>query len=233
MKGNKYSYAIVQLSDGVIFPEAHMFLQSDFYQYDPDVVATVMVQLLLRSALKLWGNNAQLAVEAEAKQLHWRNSFRPVHMKDLTVHQRKMILESHVFVEKKRCGKIKARKVAGGNKQREFVPKEDASSPTVATESVLLTCAIDAEEGRDVAIIDIPNAFIQTVVEDPKDRVVIRIRGYMVDVLVKIAPEVYQDYVATDKRGNKVLLVECLNALYGTMVASLLYQEPIVARVRV
>jgi hypothetical protein len=71
--------------------------------------------------------------------------------------------------------------------------------------------------------IDIPNAFIQTVVDDPKDRVVIRIRGYMVDVLVKIAPEFYQNYVATDKRGNKVLLVECLNALYGTMVASLLY----------
>ena len=78
-----------------------MFLQSNFYQYDPDVVATVMAQLLLRSALKLWGNDAQLAVEAEAKQLHWRNSFRPVHMKDLTVQQRMMILESHVFVEKK------------------------------------------------------------------------------------------------------------------------------------
>ncbi len=51
----------------------------------------------------------------------------------------------------------------------------------------------------------------------------IRIRGHMVDILVKIAPEVYQSYVTTDKLGNKVLLVECLNMLYGTMVASLLY----------
>jgi hypothetical protein len=32
----------------------------------------------------------------------------------------------------------------------------------VATEAVLLSCIIDAEEGRDAAVIDIPNAFIQT-----------------------------------------------------------------------
>lgn len=45
------------------------------------------------------------------------------------------------------------------------------------------------------------------------------------DMLVKIAPEVYGPHMTTDKRGNKQLLVECLNALYGTMVASLLYYQ--------
>ncbi len=66
----------------------------------------------------------------------------------------------HVFVKKKRSGQIKARKVAGGNKQRDFISKEDASSPTVATELVLLTSVVDVKENRNVAIIDIPNAFI-------------------------------------------------------------------------
>jgi len=75
---------------------------------------------------------------------------------------------------KKRCGKVKACKVAGGNKQRDYVAKEDASSPTCATESVLLTCAIDAKENRETAVVDIPNAFIQTVVEDEKDKVIIQ-----------------------------------------------------------
>jgi len=126
---------------------------------------------------------------------------------------------------KKRCGKVKARKVAGGNKQRDYVSKEDASSPTVATESVLLSCAIDAKENRESAMVDIPNAFIQTVVEDDKDKAVIRIRGMVVDMLLKIAPEVYSPYVTYDKKGNKQLLVICLNALYGTMVASLLYYK--------
>jgi hypothetical protein len=65
--------------------------------------------------------------------------------------------------------------VAGGNKQRDYIAKEDASSPTVATESLLLSCIINAEEKRDVAVVDIPNAFIQTCVEDQKDMAFIKI----------------------------------------------------------
>ena len=51
-------------------------------------------------------------------------------------------------------------------KQRGKIDKLDASSPTAALESVLLTAVIDAREGRDVAVIDIPNAFVQTRLED-------------------------------------------------------------------
>ena len=83
----------------------------------------------------------------------------------------------------------KARMVAGGNTQRDYLTKEDSSSPTVSTEAVLLTSIIDAHEGRDVTVIDIPNAFIQTRVDSPKDRVIIRMRGVVVDWLVKTAPE--------------------------------------------
>jgi hypothetical protein len=43
-----------------------------------------------------------------------------------------------------------------------------------------------------------------------------------VDILVEIAPDVYTSYVSKDKKGAKQLLVKCQNALYGTMVASLL-----------
>jgi hypothetical protein len=56
------------------------------------------------------------------------------------------VLESHVLLKQKWDGKIKGRTVAGGNKQRDCISKEDASSPTVAIESVLLSCIIDAEE---------------------------------------------------------------------------------------
>ena len=47
------------------------------------------------------------------------------------------------------------------------------SSPTVTAETVMLTCVIDAQEDRDIAVVDIPNAFVQTVVdeEDAQHRV--------------------------------------------------------------
>jgi hypothetical protein len=88
----------------------------------------------------------------------------------------------------------------------------------------MLTCVINAQEDRDVAVVDIPNAFVQTVVskEDAEHQVTVHIRGPLVDVLVLIAPDVYGPYVSTTKTGQKVFIVECLNAVYGMMVAALL-----------
>ena len=52
-------------------------------------------------------------------------------------------------------------------------------------------------------MIDNPNAFIQTRVEDEKDMAIIKIRGVLVDILVKLAPDVYREFVTTDKKGVK------------------------------
>jgi hypothetical protein len=43
MIDSKSSYAITQLeTQGVLHPDYHMFVQDDFYQANPDVVAHVM-----------------------------------------------------------------------------------------------------------------------------------------------------------------------------------------------
>jgi hypothetical protein len=76
--------------------------------------------------------------------------------------------------------------------------------------------------------VGIPNAFVQTRAENEKDMVFIKIRGILVDILVEIAPDVYKSYVSKDEKGVKQLLVQFQNALYGTMVASLLYYHKFV-----
>jgi hypothetical protein len=193
MTGSKYSYAVTQLeTQGVLNPDAHMFVQEDFYQAEPDVVAAIMTQLSLKAGLKEWGDRAFTAARSEMKQLHFRNTFKPNHWRELSKVQRQTVLESHMFLKQKRDGKIKGITVAGGNKQRDYISKEDASSPTITTEAVLLACIIDAEEGRDVAVVDIPNFFVQTRVENKKDLAFIKIRGVLVDILVEIAPDVYK-----------------------------------------
>ncbi len=55
----------------------------------------------------------------------------------------------------------------------------------MTAEAVMLTCVIDAQENRDVAVVDIPNAFVQTVVsdDDTEHRVMVHIRGPLVDIL--------------------------------------------------
>jgi hypothetical protein len=80
MTGSKYSYAVTQLeSQRVLYPDAHMFVQDDFYQAEPDVVAAIMTQLSLKSGLKEWGKKGFKAAHSEMKQLHLRKTFRPKH----------------------------------------------------------------------------------------------------------------------------------------------------------
>ena len=53
-----------------------------------------------------------------------------------------------------------------GNVQRDYISKDEASSPTAYTEAVVLTAVIDAKEGKDVATVNIPNAYCPTVITD-------------------------------------------------------------------
>ena len=65
-----------------------------------------------------------------------------------------------MFLEEKRCGRLKSRACANGSMQRTLYSKEDATSPTVSVELVLMSCVIDAEEERHIAVIDIPGAYL-------------------------------------------------------------------------
>ena len=56
----------------------------------------------------------------------------------------------------------------------------------------------------------------------------INIRGVLVDLLIKIDPEVYGLFVTTDKKGENGIIVQYINTMYRTMVASLLYYNKFV-----
>ena len=118
----------------------------------------------------------------------------------MTLRERKKAMESLIFLTEKRDGTIKARTCANGSTQRVCCDKEDSASPTASVESIMLTSLIEAVESRDVATVDIPNAFIQTVVGRDKDgdRIVVKVRGKLVDMLMELDPS-HADHVETVK----------------------------------
>ena len=118
--------------------------------------------------------------------------------------------------------------VAGGNKQRVTIDKEYSTLPTAALESVLLTSTIDSAEERGVAVIDLPNAFIQTRIKKYEDKVVWRLRGKLADLLIKTAPETYLKNITINRKVKTVLYVRSLNAIYGIMEALLLFHQKFV-----
>ena len=90
--------------------------------------------------------------------------FKPGKVESLTQQERNRATESLIFLVEKRDNVIKARTCANGSTQREYISKDEAASPTAATDSILITGAIDAKKNRDVMTLDIPNAFVQTEV---------------------------------------------------------------------
>jgi hypothetical protein len=97
-----------------------------------------------------------------------------------------------MFLTEKRDKSVKGRMVYNRKPTREWLSREDAASPTAALESILITGVIKAKEERGVMTCDIPNAFIQAYLpkkEPGEDRVVMKITGVLVDMLVDINPE--------------------------------------------
>ena len=70
--------------------------------------------------------------------------------------------------------------------------KEQVSAPTVAAESLLLTCLINAMEKQTVAIVDIPGAFMQSDMVGEVTHM--KLEGEMVSILECIDPKLYKKY---------------------------------------
>ena len=178
----------------------------------------------LKQGLKKFGKKGHDAAHKEMKQLHDRVCFRPINPNNMTPSERKKAMESLIFLSEKRDGKIKARTCANGSVQRKWMDKDETASPTAALESVIMTSVIDAKEGRDVATVDIPNAFIQTEIPQEGERTILKIRGKLVDMLIAIDPGTYAPYVSYE-RGDKILYCNVLKAIYGMLVSALLFYK--------
>jgi hypothetical protein len=204
-------------------------LPDDTFEYTPEeavILAEVFVQVYnMTQGIRKFGERGEQAAFIEAKQLHDRNCFRPIDVNTLTQEERRNAMNALMLLTEKRDGTIKGRQVTDGSKQRNWMTKEEAASPTVALESIFITAAIEAREGREVAIVDLPNAFIQTlnqVLEKHHKRDILKVRGPLADLLIQIAPDFYGPY-ATKENGVTVLYLEILRALYGMIKSPLLF----------
>ncbi len=101
--------------------------------------------------------------------------------------------------------------------------KDDATSPTAIMQSILMTAVIDAKERRDVMTNDILNEFVQTDLPKDKEKVLLKMTGSLVDMLIKL-DSTYASYVITED-GKRVLYLKTLKALYGIIDASLLFYK--------
>ena len=76
--------------------------------------------------------------------------FGTIYPSTLSVEEKNKSLEAVNLIKKKRCGKIKGRTCANGNKQKRYLKHGGTiSSQTVSLEAMIGTLVIDAKEGRN------------------------------------------------------------------------------------
>lgn len=193
--------------------DEHNFMTSD-------VVTTCLTQYHVSKGLKVYGQKGIEAVLKELNQLHDRMVIETQHPEEISKDEKKASLQYLMFLKKKRSGIIKGIGCADGRKQRVYLNKDYVSAPTVETESLLLTCLIDAMENRDIATVDIPGAFMQSYLEG--NDLHMKLEGKMVDILAKLNPAHYTKY-ARVINGKKMMYVKLKKALYSTLQAALLF----------
>lgn len=92
------------------------------------------------------------------------------------------------------------------------------SSPTVSIEALIMTCIINAREGREVIMCDIPGTFMQV---DMDEQVFLKLEGDIATLLVRL-DETYREFLSY-KNGKPVIYAELSKALYGMLQAALLF----------
>ena len=169
----------------------------------------------MKRGFRKFGERGKAAAFKEMKQLHDRVVFEPIKYEELTKLEKRRAMESLIFTVEKRDKTVKARTCANGSTQRGYIERDQAASPTASTEAIII---------MDVMTSDVPNAFVQTDIDQSGERIIMKIRGALVDMLVEMDPTTYQNHVI-ERNGEKVLYVRMLKALYGMLTASLLYYK--------
>ena len=82
---------------------------------------------------------------------------------------------------------------------------------------------MEAHEGLNVAVADLPNAFLHA---DNKEKTLMLLKGKLAELMVQIDQKMYQKYVITSVKGEPMLYVRLSKALYGLLQsASLFYKK--------
>lgn len=178
-----------------------------------------LAQMSAKKGILKHGDVAIAAIVKEYRQLDDLDVFKPMLTQHLTKEQMTKALRSITVVKAKHCGRIKGRTVADGRDQRPYTTKAESSSPTVATDSLLLSLLIDVMEGRYVVTADIAGAFLKATMTE---FVLVKIEGAMASYLVQANTARYKRFV-TRQYGKKIFYLRLRKALYGCVQSSLLW----------
>ena len=128
-----------------------------------------------------------------------------------------------MFLKKKRSGKMKRRGCANGRSQRDYITKEESSSPTVFVYALMGSCVIDAMVDRKAITIDIPGVFLQGDWPQDKHPGYIMSEGIMVNMICKIDPSYHKNVIWSKDCKKTFLYDRLVKAVCSTLLGAIIF----------
>ena len=97
-----------------------------------------------------------------------------------------------------------------------------------------MTLLIDVYKERDVAVYDVPGAYLHATLSPTgsQECIIMKLEGGYVDIMIKVNPEHAKNGIY--ERNKKVLYIEILQAIYGCIESALrwykLYPETLIKK---
>ena len=205
---------------GTSIKQRHGFTFAITPDIEKSIFHYILNQMTAKAGITKHGKAAEEALMKEFAQLEELDVYKSVNVRTLTKEQRRGALRAINLIKEKRDGVLKGRTVADGRAQRSLFEKSQTASPTVATDTLLLTILIDAHENRDVGTADVAGAYLKALMDD---FVLMKFTGDSVNILCKINPGHIKNVVL--ENGVKVLYIRLIKAIYGCVKSALLWYE--------
>ncbi len=156
--------------------------------------------VLYQDALKKQPIDAKAALRKEIQGILDKNIWEPVHLKDLSDEERKLIISNMKnFVEKLKpdntFDKFKVRVLFCGNLQREI---GQSKGPVCRIESLKTIMSITAYKDYEVFTVDITGAYLNTPMPDDVKHKWMKLDKDVTEMLVEINEARFLPYVQTD-----------------------------------
>jgi hypothetical protein len=177
----------------------------------------MVLNMSIQQAERKYSTVARKAAERELTQMVQRKVLSYLSRADISNAKGKKIIRSFLFFKEKfnRDGsleRLKARLVAGGHMMDRTV-YPDTRSPTVSSDSLLMTIAIAAAEKRSLLAVDIGNAYLEA--DMTGEEVWMTLDAWCTTILVKLDPT-----SLTFVNGRGELVVRLDKALYGCLTSA-------------
>ena len=78
------------------------------------------------------------------------------------------------------------------NSSKQEIDKSEVSAPTILTDALFVTLVVDADEGRNIATIDIPGAFLPAAAKPGNYT---KFTGALENIICQLNPRLYTQYV--------------------------------------